>query len=128
MFLTLERNFLARSDDCLVVNVNHVWWENDSLVLYFAKTKGDRPVDKSGDPCHVYLNPKNMELCPVLALAKYLLSHADLMNEIFPLFPINNQYNRFIKIFHRVIHNNKETFHILRVKEHSLGPHLCRKR
>ena len=80
MFLTLEWNLLARSDNCLDMNVNHVQWKNDSLVFYFTKTKGDHSGDKSVDPWHVYLNPKNPELCPVLALEKYLFSHPDLLN------------------------------------------------
>ena len=109
------------------MNVNHVQWENDSLVFYFAKTKGDHFGDKSVDPWHVYSNLKNLELCPVIVLAKYLISHPDLLNRNFPLLPGNNQYDRSIKIFHRVIHDTKETFHILGVKDHSLGSHLCQK-
>ena len=107
MFLTLDCNLLARSDNFLVMNVNHVQWENDSLVLYFSKMKGDQSGDKSGDLWHVYLNPNNPEIFPVLALEKYLLSHPDLMNLNCPIFPGNNQYDHFIKIFHRVIHDNK---------------------
>ena len=97
------------------MNVNYLQWDNDSLVLYFSKTKGDQSGDKSGDPWQVYSNPKNPELCPVLALSKYLLSNPDLLNGNCPLLPGNNQYDRFIKIFHRVIHDNKEKFHILGV-------------
>ena len=50
VFLTLEWNLLARSDNCLAMNLNHVQWENDILVFYFVKTKGDQSGDKSGDP------------------------------------------------------------------------------
>ena len=103
------------------MNVNHVQWENDSLVFYFVKTKGDQLGEKAGDPWHVYSNPKNLELCPFIALEKYLLSHPDLLNGNFPLFPGNNQYERFIKIFHRFIHDNKENCHILGVEEHLFG-------
>ena len=49
------------------------------------------------------------------------------MNGNCPLLPGNNQYKRFIKIFHRVIHDNKETFHIIGVEEHSLESHSCQK-
>ena len=125
MFLMLEWNLLARSDNCLAMNLNHIQCENDSLVFYFAKAKGGQSGDKSGDLWHLYSNPKNLELFPVLALAKYLLSHPELMNGNCPLFPVNNRYDRFIKIFHRFIHDNKETFHILGVEEHSLGSHSC---
>ena len=68
VFLMLEGNLLARSDNCLAMKINHVQWENDSLVFYFSKTKGDQSGDKSGDPWHVYSNPNNPELCPVLTL------------------------------------------------------------
>ena len=100
------------------MNVNCVHWENDSLLFYFAKTKGDQSGDKSGDMWHVYSNPNNPELCPVLALANYLLSHPDLMNGKCIILPGKNQYDRFIKIFYRVVHGNKESFHILGVEEH----------
>ena len=100
------------------MNENHVQWENDSLVFYFVKTKSDQLGDQSGDLWHVYLIPKNMELCSVLALEKYLLSHPDLLNGNFPFPPGNNQCDRFMKISHRVIHENKGTFHILGVEEH----------
>ena len=103
------------------MNINHVQWENDILVFYFFTKKGDQSEDKSGDLWHVYSNLKNPELCPVLVLEMYLLSHPDLLNGNCPLFPRNNQYERFMKIFHRVIHENKETFHILGVEEHLLG-------
>ena len=127
MFLTLECNLLARSNNCLDMKANHVQWENDILVFYFSKTKGGQSGDKSGDPWHVYSNPKNPELRPVLALAKYLLSNPDLLNENCPLFPGKNQYDRFIKIFYRVVHDNKDIFHILGMEDHSLGSHSCRK-
>ena len=62
------------------MNVNHVQWDNDSLVFYFSKTKGEKSGDKSGDTWHVYSNPKNPEFCPVLALEKCLLSHPEILN------------------------------------------------
>ena len=75
------------------MNVNHVQLENDNLVFYFVKTKGDQLGDKSGDLWHVYLNPKNPEFCPVLALAMCLLSHPDLLNGNFLLFPETTNMN-----------------------------------
>ena len=59
VFITLEWNLLARSDKFLTMNVNHVQWDNDSLVFYFSKTKGDQSGYKPGDPWHIYLNPNN---------------------------------------------------------------------
>ena len=53
VFLTLEWNVLAQSNNSLDMNANHVHWENDSLVFYFAKTKGDQSGNKSTDMWHV---------------------------------------------------------------------------
>ena len=100
-FLTLEWNLLARSDNCLSMNVNHIQWANDALLFYFGKTKGDQLGDRAGDPWHVYANPKNPPLCPILALSNYLLSHPDLLNGNNLLFVGNNQYDRFIKYSQR---------------------------
>ena len=85
-------------------------------MFYFSKTKGDQLGDKSGDQWHIYSNLNNTEFWPVLEFAKYLISHPDLLNGTFPLFPGNDQYNPFIKMFHRVIHDHKETFNILGVE------------
>ena len=90
VFIMLEWNLLARSDNCLTMNVNHVQWDNDSLVFYFSKTKGDQSGDKSGDPWHVYSNLKNTELCPVLASEKCFISHPYLLNGNCPLFTGKN--------------------------------------
>ena len=53
VFLTLQWNLLAQNNNCLAMNVNHFQWENDSLMFYFAETKGDQLGDKSSDPWHV---------------------------------------------------------------------------
>ena len=39
VFLTLERNILAQSDNCLAMNVNHVQRENDRPVFYSSKNE-----------------------------------------------------------------------------------------
>ena len=65
---------------------NNFQWENDRLVFNLAKTKGDQSGDKSVDTWNEYSNPKNPEICPILALEKYLCSHPDLLNGNFTLF------------------------------------------
>ena len=60
-------------------------------------------------------------------LAKYLLTLPDLLQERSPLFPGDSQYERFVKIFHKVIRENKEEFEKLGVKPGDLGSHSARK-
>ena len=87
VFLKLEWNLVTWSDKCLAMNVNHFQWKNDSLVFYFAKTKGDQSGEKSGDPWHVYSNPKNPELCPILALKSIFFHIQTFWMEIFLFSP-----------------------------------------
>ncbi|MEM7283659.1 MAG: hypothetical protein AAF438_18745, partial [Pseudomonadota bacterium] len=104
-----------------------VEWRHDCLVCFFGKTKGDQSGEKAEEPWHVYSNPKDPVTCPVLALAKYLFAHPDLMKANGLLFPGADQYGRFIKIFHRVISQAEDKFLSLGVKKHMLGSHSIRK-
>ena len=61
---------MARSDNCGNRHVQNIQWRLDSLIYYFVTTKVNQTGDRSDDPCHVYSNPKNPIICPVLALAK----------------------------------------------------------
>ena len=58
-----------------------------------------------------------------MALAKYLLTHPDLLQEGSPLFSGDYQYERFVKIIHKVICENKEEFEKLGVKPGDFGSH-----
>ena len=126
-FLTMEWNLMARADNCVNMHVNHIQWQDDCLLFFFGKSKKNQTGDASDRPWHVYSNPNAPHLCPVLALAKYLLTHPDLLQEGSPLFPGGSQYERFVKIFHKVISKNKEEFEKLGVKPGDLGSHSTRK-
>ena len=126
-FLTLEWNLLARSDNCLSMHINHIEWREDCLVFFFAKSKGNQTGENSEHPWHVYSNPENPSICPVMALAKYLFSQPDILKNNGKLFPGDHQYERFIDIFHRVIDDNSQRFQSLGVAPRSLGSHSCRK-
>jgi len=65
-------------------------------------------------------------ICPVLAMAKYMLSNPDILLTG-ALFPGSCQYDRFIKAFHRVIDDNLAEFRALGVEPKELGSHSCRK-
>ena len=104
---------MARSDNCVDMHVNHIYWISDSLIYYIVPLKGNQTVDRANDPWHVYSNPKNPNICPVLAMAKYFLSHPDILTTNSNLFPGNHQYEIFLNIFNRIINNNLEEFQSL---------------
>ena len=79
MHFTMEWNLIARADNCINMHVNHVQWQDDCLLFFFGKKKKNQTGDASDRPWHVYSNPNSPHLCPVLAIAKYLLTHLDLL-------------------------------------------------
>jgi len=50
----------------------------------------------SDTPWHVYSNPFEPHIYPVLALAKYLFSNPDIIKSKSTLFPGNNKYSRYV--------------------------------
>ena len=63
----------------------------------------------------------------MLALAKYLFTNPDILTSNCQLFPGNHQYERFLKIFHKVIKKYASEFQALGVEMGSLGAHSIRK-
>ena len=123
-FLTMEWNLMARSDNCLHMHMSHVQWYGNSLLFFFGKSKGNQAGEHSSEPWHVYANPQNPMICPVLALSKYLLSNPDVMTDSSKLlFPGAHQYDRFIRIFNKVIDTNIDQFRVLGVEKKALGTH-----
>ena len=67
-FLVLQWNMLARSATVGGVMMEHIGWEGDALLISTPKHK----ADQEGAKCfsrHLYANPSNPAVCPVLALA-----------------------------------------------------------
>ena len=69
-FLVLEWNLMARSDNICVTHINHITWDDDSLVFYFMKSKGDQEGVNSNEPWYVYSIPFNAFIYPILALTR----------------------------------------------------------
>lgn len=74
-FLILQWNLIARSATVAGIMMEHVGWEGDALLITTPKHK----ADQEGAHCfsrHLYANPGNPVLCPVLALAIVVFTHA----------------------------------------------------
>ena len=126
-FLTMEWNLMTRSDNSVNMHIRHIQWRSDCLILYLGTSKGNQTEEISSDPWCVYSNPNNPSICPIIALAKYIFSNPDILTTNSPLFPGNYQYDRFLKIFHKVIKDNFDRFQALGVEKGMLGSHSIRK-
>ena len=126
-YLVLEWNLMARSENVQSCHVNHIAWDNDSLLFYFPISKSNQGGENSHVPWHVYSNPFQPHLCPVLTLAKYLFSQSGILAVGDRLFPGKHQYDRFIKVFHRIIKVHEAEFRRFGVECGDLGSHSTRK-
>ena len=94
-FLTMGWNLITRSDNYVNMHVQHIQWRSDSLIYYFGTSKGNQTGDISNYPWHVYSNPENPTICHVFFLAKYFLSHPDILTTNSRLFQGNYQCEIF---------------------------------
>lgn len=69
LFLLLQWNLLARSISVAVLCLNHFDWQGDSLGISFAMHKGDPAGTRSNYQRHVFANPFEPAICPILSLA-----------------------------------------------------------
>ena len=100
----------------------------NALLFEFGKTKCDQEGDKHADhPCHVYANPLVPEICPMLALARYLIVHPNVMQGNCKLFEGSSQYERFSNIFSDLIKLNKREFASIGISASEFGTHSIRK-
>lgn len=92
-YLTMCWNLMSRTNNVAGAKVGHFSVLNDAIGVYLPKTKADQGHfllfignyelvyklnfvivgDRSRKPIHVYANPKNPVICPVLALGCYLI-------------------------------------------------------
>ena len=126
-YLVLEWNLMARAHMIADMDVAHIEWGQDSLIFFFGKSKRNQTGEDADRPFHVYSNPENPEVCPVLALATYLVAYPDVLRTRGLLFPGSSQYSRFLKTFHATIEKHEDEFKSLGVSKGDLGSHSCRK-
>lgn len=126
--LVLQWNLMSRSDTVAHICFQHLSWVQDALVLHVPKHKGD-PEGKGGKrPIHLYANPSDPLVCPVLALAVLFFSKSfSNQNQIFEG---ASQEQRFASILRGVLGAlNESELAVLggNVCAEDLGTHSLRK-
>ena len=126
LFFLLDWNLMKRAENCAGCKIDHIYWNGDSLVFEFAKSKGD-PDGKFVGPWHCYANPEKPHVCLVLAMAKYCLTYREVLMKNAPLFEGSHQYDRYIKLFGEFVHIYAPNLANMGVKPGDLGTHSVRK-
>ncbi|ETL41182.1 hypothetical protein L916_07778 [Phytophthora nicotianae] len=113
VYLVISWNLMCRSANAFGVRHSHIEWGGESLRVYFAHMKNDQGGDRPRDPRHVYANPLQPSVCPILALAIYwATSTFDVDNR---LFPGSDQYDRFRKSLHRLLEDERVSVELTQV-------------
>lgn len=99
-FETMSWNLMARSHNVGVVTYGCMGWENDCLFVHFAKTKKDHKGKKK-HKAHVFANPLQPAVCPILSLAIYVLCTQDTRRN--QLFTGQKSEGRFSKALKRLL-------------------------
>jgi integrase len=93
-FLTICWNLMCRASNAVNIRFSHLEWKEDALGVYFAQMKNDQTGERPRDPRHVYANPLDPAICPILALGLYLICFPSVLEQN-DLFPGGSQYERF---------------------------------
>jgi hypothetical protein len=144
---------MARLENIVHAHILHVHWDADCLVFFFVKSKGNQMERNSNQEWHVFANPHNPEICPVLALAYYIFANPDIFTEEIEeqedgvemetqegdgagcpcshkehFFPGGNQYGeQFMDCLHRIIETYPVELFALGILPGNLVLHLARK-
>jgi hypothetical protein len=70
-YMILCWNLFARSITVSALRTHHISWHNDSLLIDMSKHKADQTGEKI-TPKHVYANPYEPSICPILSLALHV--------------------------------------------------------
>jgi hypothetical protein len=93
-FLILCWNLMCRATNGTTIRHEHMCWRGDALAIYFAHAKNDQDGEGNRDPRHIYANPLNPAICPILSLGIYWLCFPFMRGDN-KLFEGSNQYDRF---------------------------------
>lgn len=130
-FFVLQWNLMARCSTIAAIMLQHLSWQEDALVVTTPKHKGDQEGAKVY-PRHVYANPFEPFICPILSLAVLIFSrsyaHSEEPKDKNKLFQGEQQESRFSKILRRTLTNLQPTeAALLGAKPEDIGTHSCRK-
>ena len=126
LFLVLDWNLMKRAENCVDVMINHITFGSDCLKFEFAKSKTEQTGQLHG-PWHVYANPKNPHICPVLALARYIFCYPEVLKGDVPLFDGTSQYGRYAARMRDLYLDLELDLDDMGIEAANLGSHSARK-
>jgi len=85
-FLIIAWNLISRAEFVIGSNIEAIWWQGDAIMFDVGATKTDQEGVRNIDhPWHIYSNHEDPFICPLLALARYLIDHPNVLAGKCPL-------------------------------------------
>ena len=128
-YLLLTWSLMCRVNSTAVLKLaNFQWIDFDCLGITFGHTKVDQFGDDSAHLRHIYSNPHDPLVCPVLALAMFFTSClAGPQTNASQLFEGTLQDDRFGTLLSKVLAEHLSELHDLGYTPNDLGTHSIRK-
>jgi hypothetical protein len=130
-FLMLTWNLGCRVNNTVNIKFKDISWNHsfDCFNILFAHSKTDPTGDDRAYPRHIFSNPIDPLVCPVLSLGMYFTScfSGKKVGKEDYLFPGQKQENRFNKILQRILLENSIEVNALGYDLSQLGSHSIRK-
>jgi len=111
LFMVLCWNLIGRSNTVGSIMLQHMDMGGDCVKIKVPKHKGDQTGEGMGNDKHVYANPYNPVICPMLSLAVFIFCKyrgADVVRQ--QLFDGNDSENRFGKALMKVLKNIRDLY------------------
>ena len=127
-YLILCWNLIARSSTVGDLLWNNISWKNDCITVLYEKGKTNQE-GMNKVPWHVYANPNDPLICPVLALGLKLCTESDTFANIpFKVFPSSTSDNSFSAWMRKTVDELAQDPEILiSVPPDRIGTHSLRK-
>ena len=77
------------------IHLHYLEWMDDCLFIYLAHMKNYQSGSRKRDPRHIYDNPFDPVICPILCLGIYFATFPINGSKDSSLFPGEHQYERF---------------------------------
>ena len=120
----------CRCNNTARIKFNDIDWSQsfDSFSILFSQTKTDQLGEEAKYPRHIYANPVNPLVCPVLGLAIYFTScfNAQVRMDNY-IFPGESQDARFAVILQRIVNENWNQISQIGYQRGDIGTHSIRK-
>ena len=111
LVLVLSWNLGARVKNVLELCLAHFGWADDAAEIRYAQQKADQQGESGAHIRHVYANPLNPAVCPILASGVFFLLNPKEEGDT-KVFQGSSQYNHFLSAMQDLFRTTRNSGHL----------------